>query len=43
MTSFEFDGFLSFTLAIILLFIGKGLTSKSAVVNALIINFLVGI
>lgn len=28
MNSFEVDGFLSFTLAIILLFIGKGMTSK---------------
>ncbi len=28
MNSYEFDGFLSFTLAIILLFIGKGLISK---------------
>ncbi len=33
MTSFEFESFLSFTLAIILLFIGKGLTSKSAVLR----------
>ena len=30
MNSFEFDAFLSFTLAIVLLFIGKGLTRKSA-------------
>ena len=28
MNSYELEGFLSFTLAIILLFIGKGLTSK---------------
>lgn len=33
MNSFEFDGFLSFTLAIILLFIGKGLIRKSAVLR----------
>ena len=33
MDSFEFDGFLSFTLAIILLFIGKGLTNKSRILR----------
>ena len=33
MNSYEFEGFLSFTLAIILLFIGKGLLSKSAVLR----------
>ena len=33
MNSFEVDSFLSFTLAIVLLFIGKGLTSKSALLR----------
>lgn len=33
MAIFEFDGFLSFTLAIILLFIGKGLTHKSEILR----------
>ena len=33
MNSFEFDPFLSFTLAIILLFLGKGLTRQSALLR----------
>ncbi len=33
MNSFEVDGFLSFTLAIVLLFVGKGLTRRSAVLR----------
>ena len=33
MNSYEVDGFLSFTLAIVLLFIGKGLTNKSALLR----------